>query len=124
MTTKRSTRYLRLRRHARVRRKLSGTAERPRLAVHRSHRHISAQIIDDTSGSTLASASSVESELRQRFGQGGGGNVAAAEAVGRLVGARAGEAGIRRVVFDRGGYAYHGRVAAVADGARAEGLEF
>ncbi len=124
MTSKSSTRYLRLRRHARVRRKLSGTSERPRLAVHRSHRHISAQIIDDTSGSTVASASSVESELRQRFGQAGGGNVAAAEAVGRLVGVRAGEAGIRRVVFDRGGYAYHGRVAAVADGARAEGLEF
>ncbi len=124
MTSKSSTRYLRLRRHARVRRKLSGTPERPRLAVHRSHRHIAAQVIDDTSGRTLASASSVESELRQRFGKAGGGNVAAAEAVGRLVGVRAGEAGIQRVVFDRGGYAYHGRVAAVADGARAEGLEF
>ncbi len=119
-----SLRTLRIRRHSRVRAKVSGTPARPRLAVSRSNRHISAQLIDDIVGCTLVSASSVEPELRARLGDGGGANMAGAEAVGRLVASRAKGAGITRAVFDRGGFAYHGRVAALADGARAEGLEF
>ena len=115
---------LRIRRHDRVRTKVTGTAERPRLAVHRSNRHISAQLIDDTTGRTLAAASSVEPDLRATLGAGGGGNVTGAESVGRLLGSRAKAAGITQVVFDRGGFVYHGRVAAMADAARAEGLEF
>jgi large subunit ribosomal protein L18 len=115
---------LRLRRHDRVRTTVSGTAERPRLAVHRSNRHIAAQLIDDANGRTLASASSVEPELRASLGQSGGGNVTGAESVGRLLGTRAKAAGITKVVFDRGGFVYHGRVAHLADAARAEGLEF
>jgi large subunit ribosomal protein L18 len=115
---------LRLRRHARVRTKVSGTAEYPRLAVHRSNRHISAQLIDDTAGRTLAAASSVEPDVRASLGKSGGGNVSGAESVGRLLGTRAKAAGITRAVFDRGGFVYHGRVAVLADAARAEGLEF
>jgi large subunit ribosomal protein L18 len=115
---------LRLRRHDRVRTKVHGTSECPRLAVHRSNRHISAQLVDDTTGHTLAAASSVEPELRARLGQAGGGNVSGAEAVGHLLGSRAKTAGITKVVFDRGGFVYHGRVAVLADAARAEGLEF
>jgi large subunit ribosomal protein L18 len=115
---------LRLRRHDRVRAKVSGTAGCPRLAVHRSNRHISAQLIDDTTGHTLAAASSVEPDLRASLGKGGGGNVTGAESVGRLLGTRAKAAGITKVVFDRGGFVYHGRVAVLADAARAEGLEF
>ena len=115
---------LRIRRHDRVRAKVTGTPERPRLAVHRSNRHISAQLIDDTSGRTLAAASSVEPDLRAKLGQSGGGNVTGAETVGHRLGARAKAAGITQVVFDRGGFVYHGRVAAMADAARAEGLEF
>ena len=115
---------LRLRRHARVRIKVNGTAECPRLAVHRSNRHISAQLIDDTAGRTLAAASSVEPDLRASLGKSGGGNVSGAESVGRLLGTRAKAAGITRAVFDRGGFVYHGRVAVLADAARAEGLEF
>ena len=111
---------LRRRRHRRVRRRVEGTAERPRLAVFRSNKHISAQVIDDLSGRTLAAASTVEATLRGT----NGGNVDAARAVGALVAARARDAGITTVVFDRGGFAYHGRVAALADAARAEGLEF
>jgi len=111
---------LRRRRHKRVRRKVEGTAERPRLAVFRSNRHITAQLIDDLAGRTMASASTVEPTLRET----GGGNVEAAKAVGALVASRAKDAGITTVVFDRGGFAYHGRVAALADAARAEGLEF
>jgi large subunit ribosomal protein L18 len=117
-------RALRIRRHARVRGKVAGTADRPRLAVSRSNRHISAQIIDDQAGRTLAAASSGEADLRGQLGQAGGGNVSGAEAVGRLVATRAKTAGITRVVFDRGGFAYHGRVAVLADAARQEGLEF
>jgi large subunit ribosomal protein L18 len=117
-------RTLRIRRHARVRAKVSGTAERPRLAVSRSNRHISAQVIDDLAGRTLAAASSVDPELRAKLGDAGGGNVTGAEAVGRLIATRAKAAGITRVVFDRGGFAYHGRVAVLADAARDEGLEF
>ena len=111
---------LRRRRHARVRRRVRGSAERPRLAVFRSNKHISAQLIDDDSGRTLASASSVEGAMRGAPG----GNIDAAGKVGSLVASRAKAAGITAVVFDRGGFAYHGRVAALADAARAEGLEF
>ncbi|MBZ5622815.1 MAG: 50S ribosomal protein L18 [Acidobacteriia bacterium] len=105
--------------HMRIRRKLRGTAERPRLAVFRSVAHIYAQVIDDNEGKTLVSASSVD-----KGGKTKGGNVAAAKAIGKLVADRAKEKGITRVVFDRGGYQYHGRVKALADAARAAGLEF
>jgi large subunit ribosomal protein L18 len=111
---------LRHRRHARVRRRVRGSADRPRLAVFRSNKHIAAQLIDDEAGVTLASAATVESDLRGTSG----GNVDAATAVGRLIATRAKSAGITNVVFDRGGFAYHGRVAALADAARTEGLEF
>jgi large subunit ribosomal protein L18 len=111
----------RLRRHHRVRKKVSGTAARPRLAVFRSNKHISAQVIDDRAGRTLASASTVEKGLRDA---GRTSNKAAAAAVGQLVATRAREAGVTRVVFDRGGFLFHGRVAAVADAAREAGLEF
>ncbi|MGH8988264.1 MAG: 50S ribosomal protein L18 [Acidimicrobiales bacterium] len=117
-------RALRKRRHTRVRRKVSGTPERPRLAVNRSLRHIVAQVIDDSSGRTLAAASTLDRELRAALSGKSGGNVSAAEAVGRLVASRAKAAGVRSVVFDRGGFKYHGRVAALADAARSEGLEF
>ncbi len=117
-------RALRIRRHSRVRSRVSGTADRPRLAVHRSNKHITAQVIDDVSGRTLAAASSVEPALRARLGTSGGGNVAGAEAVGQLVAERASAAGVTKVVFDRGGFAYHGRVAVLADAARTQGLEF
>ena len=113
-------RALRTRRHARVRKRIHGTADRPRLAVFRSARHISAQIIDDVAGTTLAAAASVEADLRASSG----GNIAAAEQVGRLVAERAKAAGVTRVVFDRGGNRYNGRVAALADAARNAGLEF
>ena len=116
----RSTRELRLRRHARIRRRLSGTAERPRVAVSRSNKHISAQIIDDVAGRTLAAASSVEAGLKDTSG----GNVDGAKAVATLLAQRAKDANITTVVFDRGGYDYHGRVAAFADTLRAQGLEF
>jgi large subunit ribosomal protein L18 len=114
------THLLRARRHNRVRAKISGTPERPRLAVYRSNRHIVAQVIDDLAGHTIAAASSVESELRAKPT----GNVDAATAVGRLVAQRAKDKGIERVVFDRGGARYHGRVAALAEAAREAGLEF
>ena len=110
----------RIRRHRRVRKKVHGTAARPRLAVHRSNKHISAQIIDDDAGVTLAAASTPEAAERTS----GGGTVEAAARVGKLVAERAKAAGVTAVVFDRGGYAYHGRVAAVADAAREAGLEF
>ena len=108
------------RRHRRVRKKVRGTAARPRLAVFRSNKHIYAQVIDDVAGVTLASASTMEGDLRA----GATGNAAAATQVGQRVGERAKAAGVTGVVFDRGGYRYHGRVAAVADAARAAGLEF
>ena len=116
----RTTRELRQRRHARIRRRLSGTAERPRVAVSRTNKHISAQIIDDVAGRTLASASSVEPTLKATTG----GNVDGAKAVAALLAQRAQAANITTVVFDRGGFDYHGRVAAFADGLRAAGLEF
>jgi large subunit ribosomal protein L18 len=105
--------------HRRIRRKLRGTAERPRLAVFRSVAHIYAQVIDDSAGSTLVSASTVD-----KGGKTNGGNVAAAKAIGKLVAERAREKGIQQVVFDRGGYQYHGRIKALADAARTAGLEF
>ena len=109
------------RRHHRVRKRVAGSAERPRLAVHRTNKHITAQVIDDRSGKTLAYASSVEGDVRSA---GSTGNKAAASAVGRLVAERARSAGVTAVVFDRGGFLYHGRIAAVADAARQAGLEF
>jgi large subunit ribosomal protein L18 len=108
--------------HARVRTRVSGTPERPRLAVYRSLDHIYAQVIDDHSGKTLASASSVDSETKTNLK--GGGNVAAAKVIGKAVAERAKAAGISKVVFDRGGYKYHGRVKALADAAREAGLQF
>jgi large subunit ribosomal protein L18 len=113
-------REARLRRHRRVRKKVLGTAARPRLAVFRSNKHISAQIIDDVAGRTLASASTVETALRDAAT----GNTDGAKKVGQLVAERAKAAGVDQVVFDRGGYLYHGRVAALADAARESGLEF
>ena len=110
----------RVRRHRRVRKHVSGTTERPRLAVFRSNKHISAQVIDDVGGRTLAAASSVESDLKSTAG----GNKDAATKVGQLVAERAKAAGVSKVVFDRGGFQYHGRVAALADAAREAGLEF
>ena len=109
----------RIRRHRRVRKSVSGTATRPRLAVFRANKHIYAQVIDDVSGTTIAAASTAESGLRG----GATGNVGAATEVGKLVGQRAKDAGVNAVVFDRGGNRYHGRVAAVADAAREAGLE-
>jgi large subunit ribosomal protein L18 len=108
----------RVRRHRRVRKKVLGTAERPRLAVFRSNKHIYVQAIDDLGGRTIASASTVEADLRS----GATATVDAAKQVGLRVGERAKAAGITTVVFDRGGFKYHGRVAAVADGAREAGL--
>jgi large subunit ribosomal protein L18 len=110
----------RFRRHRRVRKRVTGTADRPRLAVFRSNKHISAQVIDDVGGRTIAAASTVEGDLRATAT----GNRGAAATVGRLVAERAKEAGVGRVVFDRGGFLYHGRVAALADAAREAGLEF
>ncbi len=111
----------RLVRHARVRKKIHGTAERPRLAVYRSNRHLVLQIIDDDRGVTVVSASTKEADQRAA---GSGANVDAATRVGRLLAERAKAAGVDRVVFDRGGFVYHGRVAAVAAAAREAGLEF
>jgi large subunit ribosomal protein L18 len=119
MSSAKYKRDARLRRHTRVRKKVRGTTERPRLAVFRSNRHISAQVIDDRAGRTLAAASTYEADLRS----GSTGNKDAAEAVGRLVAERARANGVSKVVFDRGGFLYHGRVAAVAEAARAAGLE-
>ncbi|KMY24133.1 large subunit ribosomal protein L18 [Actinobaculum suis] len=110
----------RSRRHFRLRKRVSGTPERPRLVVSRSNRNMQAQVIDDTVGHTLAAASTLEEALRDLEGT----KTEQARRVGELVGKRAKEAGITTVVFDRGGNKYHGRVAAVADGARAAGLEF
>lgn len=112
-------REARLRRHRRVRKKVQGTPERPRLAVYRSNKHITAQLIDDRSGRTLASATSTEPGF-----EGGGGNVESAARVGKLIADRGRAADITAVVFDRGGNLYHGRIAALADAAREGGLEF
>ena len=118
MVKKPNSNRARLRRHARVRRKISGTAQCPRLDVFRSARHIYAQIIDDEAGVTLASASSMDKDFTEY-----GGNVEAARAVGEKIAKVALEKGITEVVFDRGGYIYHGRVKALAEGAREGGLK-
>jgi large subunit ribosomal protein L18 len=120
MIRKTEKKQIRSRIHDRIRRKLRGTTERPRLAVFRSVAHIYAQVIDDSQGATLVSASSVDKAGKIQKG----GNVAAAKSIGQLVAERAKEKGIKKVVFDRGGYQYHGRVKALADAARAAGLEF
>ncbi len=111
----------RIRRHRRVRKSIHGTADRPRLAVFRSNKHLTVQVIDDDAGVTLAAASTTEAELRSA---GSGSSTEAATRVGTLVAERAKAAGIDKVVFDRGGFAYHGRIAAVATAAREAGLEF
>jgi len=136
MIRKTEKKEIRSRIHDRIRRKLRGTAERPRLAVFRSVSHIYAQVIDDAGGRTLVAASSVDKDAagkpakaakgatKAKTSKTRGGNVAAAKEIGKLVADRAKEKGITKVVFDRGGYQYHGRVKALADAARAAGLEF
>ena len=111
---------VRVRVHERIRQRVRGTEERPRLAVFRSLKHIYAQVIDDRKGRTLASASSGE----KKAGIGSGGNLAGAKQVGKLIAERAKAGGVKKVVFDRGGYLYHGRIKALADAAREAGLEF
>lgn len=119
MVSRKDSNAARIKRHKRVRAKISGTAERPRLCVYRSENHIQAQIIDDVKMVTLCSASSQESAF-----EGKGGNMEAAKKVGALVAERALAKGITEVVFDRGGYLYHGRVSSLAEGAREGGLKF
>jgi large subunit ribosomal protein L18 len=118
MIKKESNNVARVRRHARVRNKVSGTAECPRLNVFRSNSHIFAQIINDENGTTLASSSSVQLKIKN------GGNIEGAKEVGKDIAAKAKKLKITKVVFDRGGYLYHGRVAALSDAARENGLEF
>lgn len=108
-------------RHTRIRKRITGTPERPRLNIYRSLAHIYAQIIDDTKGHTIAAASSLDADLR---GEKNGGNIGGAQSVGKLIAERAKAAGVEKVVFDRGGYLYHGRVKALADAAREGGLDF
>lgn len=120
MITKGDKNQARLKRHLRVRKKIEGTTERPRLNIFRSAKHVYAQIIDDAKGVTLVSASTVEKDS----GIENGGNVEAAKKIGTLIAQRAKEKGIEKVVFDRSGYLYHGRVQALADAAREAGLEF
>jgi large subunit ribosomal protein L18 len=123
MYTKHDRETARLRRHRRVRKHVEGTPARPRLAVHRSLRHISAQVIDDSAGCTLAAASTLDQEAVARIG-GSRATAAAAAVVGELIAARLLATGVSQVVFDRGGYLYHGRVAALAEAARKAGLDF
>jgi len=120
MITKQDKNKVRKKRHGRVRAKLSGTTARPRLNVYRSNKNIYAQLIDDEQGVTLASASTLDKELNIESA----GNVEAAQKVGELIAKRAVEKGVKSVVFDRGGYLYHGRIKALADAARENGLEF
>ena len=120
MINKQSKNIVRLRIHKRIRKVLKGTGAMPRLAVFRSVKHIYAQVIDDVAGKTLASASSNEKSSVVTTG----GNVAGAKAIGKLVAERAKEKGVKKVVYDRGGYHYHGRIKALADAAREAGLEF
>lgn len=122
MINKTNKNKARLKRHLRVRRKITGTAERPRLNIFRSAKHMYVQVIDDTKGVTLASASTLDKEVRE--GIANGGNVEAAAKIGSLIAERAKAKGVSRVVFDRGGYLYHGRVQALAEAAREAGLEF
>jgi large subunit ribosomal protein L18 len=114
---------VRLRIHKRIRKHVSGTETHPRLCVFRSNKHIYAQIVDDSKGSTITAASSLESDPKKELGKGGG-NVAAAKAVGKIVAQRALDKGVKSVLFDRGGYLYHGRVKALAEAAREAGLKF
>ena len=119
MVSRKDANKARLKRHKRVRAKISGTAERPRLAVYRSNANISAQIIDDTKGVTLVSASTFGADFTAN-----GGNKAAAREIGKMIAQKAIAEGITEVVFDRGGYLYHGRVSELAEGAREGGLKF
>ncbi|WP_127532414.1 50S ribosomal protein L18 [Paenibacillus kobensis] len=121
MITKGDKNKARVKRHLRVRKKISGTTARPRLSVFRSSKHMYAQLIDDINGVTIAAASTMDKELTE---VGNGGNVEAAKKVGELIAARAKAKGVSEVVFDRGGYLYHGRIQALADAAREAGLEF
>lgn len=122
MITKGDKNKARQKRHLRVRKKIQGTQARPRLNIFRSSKHMYAQLIDDVNGVTIAAASTQDKELKGQFENGG--NAEAAQKVGALVAQRAKEKGISQVVFDRGGYLYHGRVQALADAAREAGLEF
>ena len=122
MARRDSKNIIRLRVHKRIRSRVTGTPERPRLAVFRSVKHIYAQVIDDVAGHTVVAASS--SEKAAATGKSGGGNMSGAKAIGKLVAERAKDKGIKAVVFDRGGYHYHGRVKALAEAAREAGLEF
>jgi large subunit ribosomal protein L18 len=122
MISKADKNKARLKRHLRVRKKIEGTTVRPRLNIFRSSKHMYAQIIDDTKGITLVAASTQDKELKDAVGNGG--HVEAARKVGELIAMRAKEQGVEKVVFDRGGYLYHGRVQALADAAREAGLEF
>jgi large subunit ribosomal protein L18 len=106
----------------RIRKRISGTLERPRLCVHRSSKHIRVQVVDDNTGRTIVSASSVDKEMRKTLK--GGGNIAAAKVVGKAIAERARAKGVEKVVFDRGGYQYHGRIQALAEAAREAGLKF
>ena len=108
--------------HVRTRKSIAGTTERPRLCVHRSSKHIRAQIVDDQTGATIAAASSLDKDVRSVIK--GGGNIAASKVVGKIIAERARAKGIEQVVFDRGGYQYHGRVQALAEAAREAGLKF
>jgi large subunit ribosomal protein L18 len=116
----RTSQDLRLRRHRRIRKHLSGTEQAPRLSVFRSLQHIAVQLVDDSKGQTICSASTLESDLRSKYG----GNLSAAKEIGKLISQRAKEKGVERVVFDRGGFQYAGRVKALADAAREGGLKF
>ncbi len=122
MVSKESRQEVRVKKHKRIRNRFSGTAERPRLAVFRSNNHMYAQIIDDTVGNTLVAASTLEKEVKDQLDKTN--DVAAAAYLGTVIGKRAVEKGIKQVVFDRGGYIYQGKVAALADAAREAGLEF
>ena len=122
MLAKQNRNKARLKRHLRVRKKIQGTAERPRLNVFRSSKHIYAQVIDDVAGVTLVAASTVDKQLSKEIKNGG--SVESAKKVGELIATRAKDKGITEIVFDRGGYLYHGRIAALAESARAVGLQF
>ena len=124
MNRQKDKRLKRIRRHRRVRKRVVGTEERPRLAVFRSSKHIYAQLIDDTAARTLAAASSLQPDLRKELGEAGAAGCSAASAVGRRLAEKALVHGIKTVVFDRAGYKYHGRVKALADAAREGGLVF
>lgn len=122
MSKRADTELARRKRHKRIRRRVQGTPERPRLNVYRSLQHIYAQLIDDTVGRTLLAVSTLDAQVRQEIAQQS--KTEQAESVGKVLARRALEKGVRQVVFDRGGYRYHGRVKALAEGARAEGLQF